>query len=123
MGLAAPGLAEEQDGTVLLDEPERGQVVEQLAVEGGLELEVEVGQRPAEREAGEAQACRELPVDRGGCLLPDHPGQELDVAPLLGLGFLGQGGEALGRAVEPQVPEVVFQLLIEGVGHDPASVP
>ena len=65
----------------------------------------------------------ELPVDRGRRLLPDHPGQELDVAPLLGLGFLGQGGEALGRAVEPQVPEVVFQLLIERVGHDPASVP
>ena len=97
--------------------------VARLAVEGGLELEVEVGECPAEREAGESQACSELPVDRGRRLLTDHPGQELDMAPLLGLGFLGQDGEALGRAVEPQVPEVVLQLFIEGVGHDPASVP
>lgn len=44
MGLAATGLAEEEDRPVLLDEPERGQVMDQLGVDGGLELEVEVGQ-------------------------------------------------------------------------------
>ena len=89
----------------------------------GLELEVEVGERAAEREAGEAQTGGQLPVDGGRGLLAHHPGQELDVAPLLGLGLFGQGGEALGRAVESQIAEVVLQLLIEGVGHDPASVP
>ena len=108
VGLAAPGLAEEEDRPVLLDEPQRGQVVDELSVHAGLELEVEVRKRPPEGEAGEAQPCGQLAVDRGRRLLADHPGQELDVAPFLGLGLFGQGGEALGRSVEPRYPRSSF---------------
>ena len=120
MGFAAPGLTEEQDGPVLLDEPQCGQVLDEFSVQRGLELKVEVGQCPSEREPGKAQSGGQLPVDGGRCLLADDPGQELDMAPLPGLGLFGQGGEALGRTVQTQVAEVVFQLFIKGVGHDPA---
>ncbi len=44
------------------------------------------------------------------------------MAPLLLFGFFGQEGEALGRSGQAQVPEIVFELLIEGVRHDPAPV-
>jgi hypothetical protein len=43
VGLAAAGLAEEQDWSVLVDEAEGGEVLDELAVDGRLELEVEVG--------------------------------------------------------------------------------
>jgi hypothetical protein len=41
-------------------------------------------------EAGEAQPGRQAAVGGGCGLLADHLGQVLDVAPLLGLGPLGQ---------------------------------
>ena len=86
----------------MADEAQRGQVRDQLAIEGGLELEVEVRHGAPEREAGEAQAGRQLAVGGGRGLFADDPGQELDVAPFLVLGLFGQGGEALGRAPEPR---------------------
>src|SRR5439155_13673595 len=71
----------------------------------GLELEVEVLERLAEREARVAQPRRQPPVVGGRGLLGDHPGQEIDEAPLLLARFVRQGGENLaagatrGRAV------------------------
>ena len=98
----------------------RGQVVDQLAVDAGLELEVEVAQIPPEGEAGEAQSGGQLSIQRGVGLFADDPGQVLDVAPFAALGFFGQQGEAFGRARETEIAQVVFELLIERVGHDRA---
>lgn len=107
-GLAAPGLTEEEDRSVLLDEAERGQVVDQFAVEGGLELEVEVDQRPPEREPGEAQTGSQLPVDSGCGLLTHHPGQELDVAPFLCFGLFCQVAKHSAERLSPRYPRSSF---------------
>ncbi|MEZ5215512.1 MAG: hypothetical protein R2715_02705 [Ilumatobacteraceae bacterium] len=53
--LAAARLTEEQDRTVLLDEPEGGEVLDELAINRGLELEVEVLEPSPIREPGIAQ--------------------------------------------------------------------
>ena len=97
VGLAAAGLTEEQDRPVLVDEPQRGEVLDELAVDGGLELEVEVVDGLVEREPGVTQPGRQAPVAGGGGLFGDEPGEELDVGPVIGAGVFGEGGEALRR--------------------------
>jgi hypothetical protein len=93
------------------------QVVDHLGVHARLELKVEVGQGAPERETGKTQSGGQLAVERGVGLLADDPGQVLDVAPFSGLGLLGQEGEAFGRAQQAEIAQVVFELLIERVGH------
>ena len=73
------GLAEEQNWSVLLDEAEGGEVVEELAVHARLELEIEVGERAPEGEPGVAQPGGEPTVAVGGGLFGDEPGKELDM--------------------------------------------
>ena len=113
MGLAAAGLAQERDRAVLGDEPQGGEIVDEFAVHGWAGTRSRSRRRCAGRGTGRSAAGRR---DAGwwsaGGLLGDDPGQELDMAPLLGLGLFGQGGEALGRPSELQVAEVVFELLI-----------
>ena len=116
VGLAAPGLAQEHDGPVLLDEAQAGQVLDQFAVDRRLELEVEVGHAAHVGEAGVTQSSGEPTVGGGGHLFGHHRGQVLDVAPVLVLGPLRDRGEALRRPPELQVAEVVLQLLVGGRG-------
>ena len=82
--LAAAGLSEKQDGPVLVDEPQGREVLDEFAVNGGLELVVEVIDGAPERELGVAQPGSETPVPVGGGLLGDELGEELDVGPLFG---------------------------------------
>ncbi len=91
VGFAAAGLSEQQDGPVLVDEAERREVVDQLAVDGGLELVVEVVDAAPVGEAGVAQPCCEAPVAVGGGLLGDESGEELDVRPVLELWLARRG--------------------------------
>jgi hypothetical protein len=79
VGLAAAGLTEEQDRPAGVHEPQRGEVIDELAVDGGLEREVELVDGLAEREPGVAQPCGEPPVAGRVGLLGDEPGEELDV--------------------------------------------
>jgi len=79
VGLAAAGLAEEQDRATVVHETQGGEVVDELSVDGRLELEVELVDRLAEREAGVAQPGGEPPVPGRGGLLGDELGEELDV--------------------------------------------
>jgi hypothetical protein len=59
VGLAAAWLTEEHDGPVLLDESQDGQVVDGLAVDRGLELEVGVLDRASDENlASRSRATR-----------------------------------------------------------------
>jgi hypothetical protein len=113
VGLAATGLTEEQDRPSGVHEPQRGEVVDEAAVDGGLELEVELGDGLAEREPGVAQPRREAPVAGGVGLFGDQAAEELDVGPVVAAGVLGEGGEHFGGAVELEVAEVVFDLFVD----------
>ena len=90
----------------------RGQVVDELAVDGGLEGEVELLEGAPVGEVGEAQPGGQATVGGGGGLGGDDPFQVTDRGQLFGHRLLGQGGEALRGRVEPQIAEVVLQLLV-----------
>jgi hypothetical protein len=122
MRLPASGLTEEQNGPVLLDEPQSGEVLDEFAVDRGLELEVEVRDGLAKREPGVAEPGSETPVAGVDRFLVEQPGEELDVGPVVCLGVVGESGEHLGGPVQFQVAAVVLDLLVEpGGGHAPVS--
>ncbi|MEI2705369.1 MAG: hypothetical protein V9E89_08940 [Ilumatobacteraceae bacterium] len=56
-----------------------GEVLDEFAVNAGLELEVEVLESTPVGEPGVAQPGGESPVAVGGGLLGDEPGEELDM--------------------------------------------
>ena len=97
--LTKAGLAEEEDG--------RFSSMKRSVARSSTSLRSTLGwnsksksprvRRKGKRAKRSRAASLRLTVASG--LLADDPGQELDVAPLLGLGLFGQGGEALGRAV------------------------
>ncbi len=111
-----PGWAEEQDGAVLVDEPQRGEVLDELAVHGRLELEVELVEASPVGEAGVAQPGGEAPVAVRGGLLADEPSEELDMRPVLCPGLFSECGEAAGSGVKVEVAEIGLDLLVE-TGH------
>src|SRR5690606_33760927 len=90
VGFAAAGLTEEQDRAVLFDEPQGGEVLDEFAVDGGLELEVEVVDGLVEREPGVAQPGGEAPIARRGGFFGDEACEELDVGPVVGAGVVGE---------------------------------
>ena len=57
-----PRLAEEQHGSAGVHEPQGGEVLDESPADGGLELEVELGDGLAEREPGVAEPGGETPV-------------------------------------------------------------
>lgn len=123
VGLAAAGLAEQQDRGAVGDEPQAGEVVDEFAVDGGLEVEVEVGQGPAGGEVGEPQPGGQPAVAGGGGLLGDQFGEERGVGQVGVAGAVQQGGQDLRGAVQLQVAQVVFELLIDSaLVHHPSRL-
>jgi hypothetical protein len=110
---AATGLTEEQDGAVLVDEPQRRQVLDQLAIDRRLELVVEVVDAAPVRESRVTQPGREATISIGGGLLGDESRKELDVGPVVGFRLLGEGGEHARSSVQLQVAEVGLDLFVE----------
>jgi hypothetical protein len=121
VGLAAAGLAEEQDRPAGVHESQRGEVFDETPVDGGLELEVELGDGLAEREPGVAEPGGEPAVAGGVGLFGDETAEELDVGPVVGPGLLGEGGEHLDGPVELEVTEVVLDLLVHAHAGSPSS--
>lgn len=113
VGLAAAGLAEEQDRPSGVHEPQGREVIDELAVDGRLELEVEVVDGLAEREPGVAQPGCETPVAGRCCLLRDQTGEKLDVGDVAVAGLFGQRREHFGSAVQLEVAEVVLDLFVD----------
>src|SRR5690606_8020384 len=89
------------------------QVLDQLAINRGLELVVEVVDAAPVREPRVTQPGSQPAVSVGGGLLGDESGEELDVGPVLDLRFLGEGGKDAGGGVQLEVAEVGFDLLVE----------
>ncbi len=100
-------------------EVQLGQVVDDLGVDGGLELEVELFEGLSEREVGEAQPGRQTSLAGGVDLSAQHAGQELEMVRTARRGVCGQLGEHLGGADELEVVEIPLDLLDEGgLAHD-----
>ena len=76
--LAAARLAEEQDRGAGFDEAEPGEVGDELGVDGGLEVEVELLDGAPGREVGEAQPGVQASLAGGGGFLGDERGEELE---------------------------------------------
>ena len=92
---------------------QRRQVLDEFAVDGWLELEVEVVDAAPVREPRVTQPGGEATVSVGGGLLGDESGEELDVGPVFGAGLFGEGGEHAGGGVQLEVAEVGFDLFVE----------
>lgn len=111
-GLAHAGRTDEKDVGGLLDETQRAQVLDQLAVDAGLGIEVEVLQPPWRRETRETKSCVLAPLFRGGHLSSEQPLEEGGVGEL----FIGSPlqllGQRLGRVLQTQGGEVTAQLLV-----------
>ena len=97
---------------MLFDEAERGEVVDDGAVERGLGVEVEVGQAPGRRQAGEAEPAREPALFGRGHLDPEEPFEQGGVRQLLLARLLELGRKRLGGRVETEVVQVLAQLLV-----------
>ena len=104
--LADAGRSDQKQIGLLLDEAERRQLLDHLAVERGLGVVVDLGERLGGREAGEAQPAFEpaplgrLDLDR------EQPLEEASVGGLLALGLLERRREPLGGRAQAQVGEV-----------------
>jgi len=126
VALAAAGLAEQQQRAALGHKPQACQVGDELGVDRGLEVEVELVQGAPGGEVGEAKPRGHPAVAGGGGLLGEEFGQELGVGEPVGAGPVQQGRQQLGRADQLEVAEVVFELLIQsarGLGGHACSPP
>ena len=115
--LANAGRADQQQIGLVLDEPQRREVLDQAAVQRGLGAEVELVERVAGGELGEAQSALEAALLDGVDFVGEQVVQELGVGGLVALGLLERGRELLGDGAQAQVVEVRAQLLVDGVGH------
>src|SRR5581483_11364961 len=120
--LADAGRPDQQHVALVLDEAQGGELVDELAVESGLGVVVDLGQRLRAGEAGKAQpplepaALGRLDLDR------EQPFEETRVGGLALLGLLQCCGELLGGRLQAQVGEVRAQLLVDAaLAHDAAT--
>src|SRR5487761_669092 len=111
--LADTGRSDEQDIAGLFDEAQRGQVLDQLAVDGGLSIEVEVVEGPGRRQAGEAESTLEPSLLGSLDLDSEELGEERGVRELGFLRVIECRGQRLRCGVEAQVGELSAQLLVE----------
>ncbi|RDI73167.1 hypothetical protein Gocc_3109 [Gaiella occulta] len=121
--LAHPGWADEQEVGGLLDEAQRCELVDELSVERGLGVEVEVVQGPGRGQAGETQPPGEAAGLGRLDLDLEQPLEEGGVRELLLAGALELARERLGGGLQAQVVQVLPQLLVAalGGGHRDAS--
>ena len=120
--LADAGRPDQQDVALLLDETQRCELVDHAAVERGLGVVVDLGERLWRGEAGEAQPALEsaslgrLDLDR------EEPLEEARVGGLALVGVLQGRGELLGGRLQAQVGEMRAQLLVDALlAHEAAT--
>jgi hypothetical protein len=119
--LADAGRPDQQRVGLVVDEAQRREVLDEAAVQGRLGVEVELLERPARGQLGEAQPASEAALLDGVDLGGEQVVQELGVAGLVALGLLERGGELLGDRWEAQVGQMLSELLVDGVGHQHAA--
>jgi hypothetical protein len=117
VGLADAGRADQQAVGMLFDEPQGGEFADQLAVDAGLGVEVEVLQPPGGGEGGKPQPAGVAAGFGGVDLDGEQALQERGVAELLGVGMIEGGGQRLGGGVQAQVVQVASELLVGRAGR------
>jgi hypothetical protein len=105
--LANAGRADQQAVGLLLDEPQRRQLVDQPASEIGLCGEVELLDRLLGGQLGEPQPAGETLVVQRGDLAGEQVVQELAVGRLVMLGGLQGRGELFGGRGHPEGVQVL----------------
>lgn len=109
-GLAHPGRPDEQHVRRGVQEPQRGQVSDQLLVDPGLGREVEVRQRPGLGQAGEPLPGRQAPGLGGLDLDLQQPLQRGGQRQVLTAGLVQYPRKGLERIVQLQLGQVGPQL-------------
>ncbi len=105
MGFPHAGWAEENDVTAFGEVAAGGKFVEELGVDGGLGLEVEVGQAFHDGEPGELEVQRDGAVVAFGEFVIEQTAEEVAVAPLAGGGLLGDLVESVASGGETELDE------------------
>ena len=111
MAFAGAGLADEVDDLMAIDEVELGERQDAVAVERGLEREVEAGQRLDGGEAGHLQRRLDAAALADGELLGEQHLDRLDGADLAALDLLDEMIERLQRARHAQADQVAADAL------------
>jgi len=119
--LADTGGAADQDIAFLLDVKAGGQIEDLLAVDGGIEGEVEALQGFAGVDGGPAQAERQLLVVPALDFVLHQAGEEFDVGPLLADGLLVAHLQRLEDAGQAQAFEPGRELVLQ-VHQTPPAV-
>jgi hypothetical protein len=88
----------------------------------GLGAEVELVKGAPGGELGKAQAALEAALLDGDDFVGEQVVQELGVGERVALGVLERGSELLSDGGQAQVMHVRAELLVEGLGHQQATV-
>ena len=114
MGLAHARRSEQEHIALLLDEAQGRELAHHRTVEGGLEVEVKVGERLVDGIARKAQSSAQTPCS-GGLHLDVEERSRICVAlSLLALRPVQLGAEMLGGGGQFEIAEVLTQALIHG---------
>ena len=115
MGLAGAGRAEQHDIVLGVEEVELGEVLDDLALDGALEGEVELLERLARGQARGLDAALAAVALPGGDLGREQDLGEALIAPLLFAGAVGELRQGAGGGRRLQRAEQVREL--GGLGH------
>ncbi len=111
--LPQPGWPRNRIGPVLVDEPQRREVLDEFAVDGGLELVVEVVDGLAEREPRVAQPGSQAPVPGRRWLARRRVGRGTRCGTSPRSWPLRRGWRTPRRPLQLEVAEVGFDLFVE----------
>src|SRR5216683_3992044 len=106
------GWAKQDDVLAVGEEAQRRQLLDLLAVNGGLKAEVEVGQRLLEWEVSQARLGQQAPLGATGSLSLEQTVEEVQVAQRLLGRLLGDGVKKVGDSLQLQALEVHVHTLV-----------
>src|SRR6266540_651578 len=106
------GRTEQDDVPVLLHEPQRGELGDELSIEVGLEIEVEIGQGLVDGIAGEAEPATKTPRLSGFVLQLQEPLQNLRGGQVFRQRSVELATQMLFRGREPEIGEVLAEPLV-----------
>src|SRR6266545_2925561 len=112
MGLSDPRRSEQEHVAPLLHEPQARQLAEHLAVDRGLVVELELGQRLSKRVVGEPEPPVQAPSPRRFGFLGEQILQHLDRRQLLVVRPIKGRRELLGRGGQPEVGQMLPEPLV-----------
>jgi len=112
MRFADPRWAKQDDVLAVGEEAQRRQLLDLLAVDGGLKAEVELSQRLLEWEVSQAHHGQQAPLGATGSLSLEQAVKEVEIAERFLGRLLGYGVEEVGDTRQLQPLEVHVDALV-----------